>query len=67
MFLSAAMMLEWIGERHKVSSCIEAAEVLQRAIARCFAEKQILPFEFGGNSGTDEITKAVIQSLPNQK
>lgn len=67
MILSAAMMLEWIGERYKVSPCLEAAEALQGAVTRCFAEKRILPFEFGGKLGTEEITKAVVQMLAEQK
>jgi 3-isopropylmalate dehydrogenase len=63
MFLSAVMMLEWLGERHGRTAGVEAADVLRRAIERPFAEGRIKPFEFGGKSGTAEITRAVIESL----
>jgi 3-isopropylmalate dehydrogenase len=63
MFLSAVMMLEWLGDRHGLSACGEAADVLRSAIERPFLQGCVKPFEFGGSSGTAEITRAVIDSL----
>ena len=63
MFLSAAMMLEWLAERHRISACAEAAGILRGAVERSFGQRRILPFEFGGKSGTAEITRAVLESL----
>lgn len=63
MFLSAAMMLEWLAERHRISACGEAARILKGAVERSFGQRRILPFEFGGKSGTTEITRAVLESL----
>ena len=63
MLLSAAMMLEWMGETHGSARILEAGSVLTGAIERAFGEKQLLPYEFGGSSGTADITRAVIDAL----
>jgi 3-isopropylmalate dehydrogenase len=62
-FLSCAMMLEWLAERHAVAACREAARCLESAVERCFAEGRVRPLEVGGTSGTAEITRAVIGAL----
>jgi len=63
MFLSAVMMLEWLAERHGLPACGEAAEVLRSAVERPFQQGRVTPFEFGGSSGTAEITRAVVDAL----
>ena len=63
MFLSAAMMLEWLGERHKDARSNEAARLLEDAVRTVFAEQRVRPFEFGGSDGTREITQAVLNTL----
>jgi len=63
MFLSAAMMLEWLGNRHGLESCITAAHRLENAIENGLKTKQIQPMEFGGPHGTREVTKAVIDLI----
>lgn len=63
MLLSAAMMLEWLGERHGLQACVDAGEVLERAIDRVFARNLVRPFEFGGRDGTAEITAAVVEQI----
>jgi isocitrate dehydrogenase len=35
MFLSAAMMLEWLGERHEVAGAVEAGRLITRGGGRC--------------------------------
>lgn len=57
--LSVVMMYEWLEERCDISALGDAAELLQHAIERVFADGQIKPFEFGGNNGTRDITDAV--------
>jgi 3-isopropylmalate dehydrogenase len=54
MILSAAMMLEWLGERHKVAACLAAATELMRAVEEAFAEGDLVTPENGGTSGTAE-------------
>ena len=66
MFLSAAMMLKWLGERHGADSCLMAARHLQQAIARGFANGRISPVEFGGSDGTSAITHTVIDIIKQQ-
>ena len=63
MLLSAAMMLDWLGEKHADATLVEAAVLLERAIERAFASRQLRPFEFGGTSGTADITRGVIAAL----
>jgi 3-isopropylmalate dehydrogenase len=63
MFLSAAMMLEWLGERHGVDGTRIAGRLIEDAVADSFAAGTILPFEFGGRDGTDAITRAVLDRI----
>jgi 3-isopropylmalate dehydrogenase len=63
MLLSAAMLLDWLGEQRGIPRLAEAAQVLGRAIERPFAERRILPGEFGGRDGTAAIARAVIDAL----
>jgi 3-isopropylmalate dehydrogenase len=63
MILSAAMMLEWLGQRHGIESCREAAQMIDRAVERGYAERRIRPREFGGDQPTNEIAAAVIAGL----
>ena len=52
MFLSAAMMLEWLGEHHDVSACRRAARELTQAVERTFGSGTLRPVEFGGTADT---------------
>lgn len=63
MLLSAAMLLEWLGETRGDAKILEAGSVLAAAIERAFGARKLLPFEFGGSNGTADITRAVIDSL----
>jgi 3-isopropylmalate dehydrogenase len=67
MLLSAAMMLEWLGERHDVAACRQAGRTLSQAVTAAFATGALRPFELGGRDGTAEITDAVLSALePSQ-
>jgi 3-isopropylmalate dehydrogenase len=61
--LSAAMMLEWLGERHDDARLIEAAQSLQEAVDHTFAAHRVKPADIGGSDGTAAVTSAVIASL----
>jgi 3-isopropylmalate dehydrogenase len=65
MFLSAAMMLDWLGERHGIEACREAGAELERAVHAAFASGNLRPVEMGGASGLKEITAAVTDGLSN--
>jgi len=59
MFLSGAMMLEWLGDRHRQSDMVHCAKLINKAVEGAFAKPGLLPYEIGGQSGTNEITRAV--------
>ena len=59
-FLSTAMMLRWLGEKHELQSCKTAARKLELAIESGFAQGKIQPAEFGGPQGTKAVRDAVI-------
>jgi len=62
MILSAAMMLDWLAEKHGVENAAEAGESIERAVDQVYAGG-IKPMEFGGSNGTADITKAVLGAL----
>jgi 3-isopropylmalate dehydrogenase len=63
MLLSAALMLDWLGERHGVAACGTAAEAIRQAIERGFHSRAIHPIEQGGTQTTTEVARAVIDLL----
>ncbi len=62
-FLSAAMMLEWLGDRHAEPTLLEAAQAIREAVDRVFAEGRARPADIGGVDGTAAVTRAVIDAL----
>jgi 3-isopropylmalate dehydrogenase len=63
MILSAAMMLDWLAERHADPRLAAAAQRLERAVDAAFASGKLLPFELGGHTGTAAIRDAVLANL----
>jgi 3-isopropylmalate dehydrogenase len=63
MFLSAAMMLEWLGQTRDSGACCDAAETLERAVERAFSGGGLRTCEYGGSDGTAEVTRAVLAGL----
>ncbi|OWV31173.1 isocitrate/isopropylmalate dehydrogenase family protein [Halomonas campaniensis] len=62
MILSAAMMLEWLGERHGDDVCIKAAKSIQSAVETAL-KKGPRARDLGGTAGTQEVADAVISAL----
>src|SRR5471030_1577130 len=62
MILSAAMMLDWLADRHGLEGAAEAGERIERAVDKVYADG-IKPMEFGGSNGTADIAKAVLAAL----
>lgn len=62
-FLSAAMMLEWLGDEHDNAHCRRAGRLLVNAVDGAFLPGKLLPFEMGGSAGTQEISDAVFAAL----
>ena len=63
MLLSVAMMLDWLAHRHADAALADGARAIESALQRAFAEHVVLPRDFGGTSGTSDITRAVIDRL----
>ncbi len=63
MFLSAAMMLDWLGEQHDVPECSKAGQLLSAAVDHAFSSRGLVTCELGGTDGTAEVTTAVRRSI----
>jgi 3-isopropylmalate dehydrogenase len=61
--LSAAMMLDWLAERHADQALSDGARAIEAALAGAFADGEVRPREFGGRSSTADIVRAVIERL----
>ena len=62
MFLSAAMMLDWLADKHDHQPAAEAALRIERAVDKAYAGG-VKPMEYGGKDGTAAISKAVLNAL----
>ena len=62
MILSAAMMLEWLGERHGDDLCSQAAQKIQSAVEAALATGP-LGRDLGGTAGTQEVLDTVLKAL----
>jgi len=63
MFLSAAMMLDWLGEKQGVEACIRGADLIRSAIDHAYQDGNLIPTELHGQAGTREIVAAVQASV----
>ena len=62
MILSAALMLDWLADRHGHAARRAAARRIEAAVDRAFAAG-LKPCEFGGRDGTAAIASAVLRAL----
>jgi 3-isopropylmalate dehydrogenase len=63
MILSAALMLDWLGERHGSDDARLAARAIERAVDRAFGEGRVRSFDIGGRDGTAAIGRAVVEAV----
>jgi 3-isopropylmalate dehydrogenase len=61
--LSAAMMLDWLGRRHRHAGLIQAGERIDVAVSRVLAEGKILPVDQGGSATTTAVGAAVEEHI----
>ena len=61
--LSAAMMLDWLGDRHKDSSASQAGISMEQAVATVLATGSVLSKDLGGNANTHDLGRAVVREL----
>jgi 3-isopropylmalate dehydrogenase len=62
MILSAAMMLDWLADKHDHPPAAEAAIRIERAVDKAY-QSGIKPMEYGGKDGTAAISNAVMKAL----
>lgn len=61
--LSAAMMLEWLGDRHRLPACNEAGQLLSRAVEEAFGSGSLRPFETGGTSSLKDVVDKISERI----
>jgi 3-isopropylmalate dehydrogenase len=61
--LSAALMLDYLADKHNCNAMHDAAALIENAIDRGFEQNRIRPKEFGGNMGTGEVSAEVIAQI----
>jgi 3-isopropylmalate dehydrogenase len=61
--LSAALMLDWLADRHAMPPLAAAARRIEAAVDAVFASRRIVPYEFGGHDGTAAIAAAIASNL----
>jgi 3-isopropylmalate dehydrogenase len=62
-FLSAALMLDWLADRHADPRLAAAATALERAVDEAYGSGAVRPPEAGGNHGTAAVRDAVLARL----
>jgi 3-isopropylmalate dehydrogenase len=62
MVLSAAMMLDWLGDKYGHEPAANAAQRIERAVDAAYS-KGLKPCEFGGRDGTAVIAGAILTAL----
>jgi len=63
--LSAAMMLEWLSDRHQDPSAARAASRIEEAVSQVLAEGQVRTPDIGGTSSTSDVAEAVAAAITN--
>ena len=63
MFLSAALMLDWLSQRHGEPALAQGARAIEGALEHVLATKAAVPMEHGGDAGTAAMTRAVVAAL----
>jgi 3-isopropylmalate dehydrogenase len=62
MILSAAMMLDWLADKHDHPTAAEAGLRIERAVDQAY-QSGLKPMEYGGSDGTNAIAAAVMNAL----
>ena len=63
MILSAAMMLDWLGDEKDLPEVARAGAALRGAVERCIAAAEVLTPDLGGAASTQEVAEAVGREL----
>jgi 3-isopropylmalate dehydrogenase len=61
MILSAAMMLDWLGETRSSQAATDAALAIEKGVDKAFGERGLRSHDIGGGHGTVEIGRTVAE------
>jgi 3-isopropylmalate dehydrogenase len=61
--LSGALMLEYLSEKSGTPALADAATLVETAVERGFEQNRLRPAEFGGDMGTNAVTKEVLDQI----
>jgi len=64
--LSAAMMFDWLAEKHEDAAAAEAARRIERAVEHVLGDGRALTADLGGNTSTSEAGEAVVRALATE-
>ncbi|TWU58298.1 isocitrate/isopropylmalate dehydrogenase family protein [Rubripirellula reticaptiva] len=64
--LSAAMMLDWLGDKHGDDVCLAAAVLLEEAVAMVLADGTVRTPDIGGKSSTTEVAHAIAAAISSK-
>ncbi len=53
------MMLDWLGDRNQDSICLDAAVMLEQAVAKVLKDGVVRTPDLGGDASTTEVARAV--------
>ncbi|MFC9557203.1 isocitrate/isopropylmalate dehydrogenase family protein [Rhodococcus sp. NPDC056960] len=63
LIISAAMLLDWIGQRKNDAKLIEGGQLIMRAIDRVLDNPDTRTRDIGGSLGTDDFTQSVLTAM----
>ena len=63
MFLSGAMLLDWLAVKFNDKQLAKAAELIESSVDNAFASGQLRTCELGGSSGLEDVSAAVNAAL----
>jgi len=61
--LSAAMLLDWLGDRHQDAVCLHAAVTLEQAVAKVLKDGVVRTPDLGGDASTTDVAQAVASEV----
>ena len=61
--LSAAMMLDWLGDKHDDEVCLEAAVTIENAVAKLLEHGEVRTPDIGGSSSTTDVAESIAKQI----
>jgi 3-isopropylmalate dehydrogenase len=61
--LSAKMLMDWLGDKHRDKSAKEAAKLMERAVDLTLNEGEVLTYDLGGASKTREVGDEIARKI----